>query len=295
MRHIKEYHRLFENTQELAREQKNWLNKCTDGTWGINPQNGLIDVYGDFECKEQELTDFKGVRFGKVTLSFNCSDNSLTSLAGAPQSVGKFFNCSDNSLTSLEGAPQEVGASFDCSDNSLTSLKGLPNEFILSGSGSFYCSSNFLTSLEGLPDVFRVYGNFNCSYNQLISLKGSPQTVGGNFNCSHNHLTSLEGAPQRVDRIFDCSDNSLTSLEGSPQEVGGDLDCDGNPISGDVIMNVIRAMSGKKISLEQAVADVWRRISKEGDKVYLAKHNPDLSPEEKKGYEALERHKRRII
>ena len=49
MRHIKEYHRLFENTQELAREQKNWLNKCTDGTWEINPQTGLIDVYGDFE------------------------------------------------------------------------------------------------------------------------------------------------------------------------------------------------------------------------------------------------------
>jgi len=293
MRHIKEYHRLFENTQELTQEQKNWLNKCTDGTWGINPQTGLIDVYGDFECKEQGLPDFKGVRFGKVTLSFNCSDNSLTSLAGAPQSVGKFFNCYDNSLTSLVGAPQKVGASFDCSNNSLTSLEGLPNGFVLGG--SFYCSENSLTSLAGLPDGFSADGNFNCSDNSLTSLKGSPQTVGGNFNCSDNQLTSLKGAPQRVDRIFDCSDNSLTSLEGSPQEVGGDLDCDGNPISGDGIMNVIRAMSGKKISLEQAVADVWRRISKEGDKVYLAKHNPDLSPEEKKGYEALERHKRRII
>ena len=295
MRHIKPYNQLFENTQELTQEQIDWLDVAVSGTWSVNPQTGLIDIVGDFWMPKRNLVDFKGVKFGKVSGFFNCSDNSLTSLAGAPQSVGKFFNCSDNSLTSLEGAPQEVGASFDCSDNSLTSLKGLPNEFILSGSGSFYCSSNFLTSLEGLPDVFRVYGNFNCSYNQLISLKGSPQTVGGNFNCSHNHLTSLEGAPPRVDRIFDCSDNSLTSLEGSPQEVGGDLDCDGNPISGDVIMNVIRAMSGKKISLEQAVADVWRRISKEGDKVYLAKHNPDLSPEEKKGYEALERHKRRII
>ena len=293
MRHIKEYHRLFENTQELAREQKNWLNKCTDGTWEINPQTGLIDVYGDFECKEQRLPDFKGVRFGKVTLSFNCSDNSLTSLAGAPQSVGKFFNCYDNSLTSLVGAPQEVGASFDCSNNSLTSLEGLPNGFVLGG--SFYCSENSLTSLAGLPDGFSADGNFNCSDNSLTSLKGSPQTVGGNFNCSDNQLTSLKGAPQRVDRIFDCSDNSLTSREGSPQEVGGDLDCDGNPISGDGIMNVIRAMSGKKISLEQAVADVWRRISKEGDKVYLAKHNPDLSPQEKREYEALERHKRRII
>jgi hypothetical protein len=291
MRHIKEYHRLFENTQELAREQKNWLNKCTDGTWEINPQTGLIDVYGDFECKEQRLPDFKGVRFGKVTLSFNCSDNSLTSLAGAPQSVGKFFNCSDNSLVSLEGAPQEVGSSFDCSDNSLTSLKGGPSTV----GGSFYCSENLLTSLEGLPEGFSVDGNFNCSYNQLISLRGSPQTVGGNFNCSHNQLISLEGAPQRVDRIFDCYNNNITSLEGAPQEVGGDLNCDKNPISGDAIKNVIWAMNGKKIPLEQAVADVWRYISKEGDKVYLAKHNPDLPPQEKREYEALERHKRRII
>ena len=290
MRHIKEYNQLFESTQELTREQKNWLNKCTDGTWEINPQTGLIDVYGDFECKEQGLPDFKGVRFGKVTLSFNCSDNSLTSLTGAPQSVGKFFNCSDNSLTSLEGAPQEVGASFDCSDNSLTSLKGGPPTV----GGSFYCSENFITSLEGLPEGFSVDGNFNCSYNQLISIKGSPQIVGGNFNCSHNQLTSLEGAPQRVNRIFNCYNNNITSLEGAPQEVGGDLDCDKNPISGDAIKNVIQGMSGKKISLEQAVADVWRYIPK-GDKVYLAKHNPDLPPQEKREYEALERHKRRII
>ena len=291
MRHIKGYNQLFESQQELTQEQKDWLDKCTDGTWEINPQTGLIDVYGDFECKEQGLPDFKGVRFGKVTLSFNCSDNSLTSLAGAPQSVGKFFNCSDNSLTSLEGAPQEVGASFDCSDNSLTSLEGVPRTV----GGSFYCSEYFLTSLEGLPEGFSVDGNFNCSYNQLISIKGSPQIVGGNFNCSHNQLTSLGGAPQRVNRIFNCYNNNITSLEGAPQEVGGDLDCDKNPISGDAIKNVIWAMNGKKISLEQAVADVWRRISKEGDKVYLAKHNPDLPPQEKREYEALERHKRRII
>jgi hypothetical protein len=290
MRHIKPYNQLFENTQELTQEQIDWLDKCTDGTWEINPQTGLIDVYGDFECKEQGLPDFKGVRFGKVTLSFNCSDNSLTSLAGAPQSVGKFFNCSDNSLTSLEGAPQEVGASFDCSDNSLTSLEGVPRTV----GGSFYCSENFLTSLEGLPEGFSVDGNFNCSYNQLISIKGSPQIVGGNFNCSHNQLASLGGAPQRVNRIFNCYNNNITSLEGAPQEVGGDLDCDKNPISGDAIKNVIWAMNGKKIPLEQAVADVWQYISK-GDKVYLAKHNPDLPPQEKREYEALERHKRRII
>ena len=48
--------------------------------------------------------------------SFNCTGNSLTSLAGAPQVVGKGFYCEDNKLTSLEGAPQEVGGDFECGE-----------------------------------------------------------------------------------------------------------------------------------------------------------------------------------
>jgi hypothetical protein len=40
--------------------------------------------------------------------------------------VGGNFDCSDNQLTSLEGAPQEVGRDFYCSGNQITSLKGAP-------------------------------------------------------------------------------------------------------------------------------------------------------------------------
>ena len=36
------------------------------------------------------------------------------------------FNCANNKLTSLEGAPREVGGSFYCYNNNLTSLEGLP-------------------------------------------------------------------------------------------------------------------------------------------------------------------------
>ena len=53
-------------------------------------------------------------------------------------------------------------------------------------------------------------------------------------------------------------------------------------------------MSDKKITLEQAVSDLWNQIPEE-DRVYLAKHHPDLPPEEKREYEALERHKKRLI
>jgi hypothetical protein len=42
--------------------------------------------------------------------------------------VGGKFNCSDNQLTSLQGAPREVNGSFQCSDNKLLkSLEGIGN------------------------------------------------------------------------------------------------------------------------------------------------------------------------
>ena len=186
MRHIKEFNQLFENTQELTQEQKDWLDKCsTKGTWKLNPQTGLVDVVGNFDCKDQNLTDFKGVRFGSVS------------------------------------------------------------------------------------------GHFNCSNNQLTSLEEAPKSVGLGFNCANNNLTSLEGAPQKLE---------YTSF----------LHCSDNPISEKSIKGVLRRMSKKAISLEQAVAEYWKSIPKD-DRPYLAKHHPDLSPEEKRGYLALERLKTRVI
>ena len=267
MRHIKEFAQLFESQQELTQEQKDWLDKCTDGNWSVNLQTGLVDVDGSFDCPKQGLRDFKGVRFGKVGLSFDCGTNWLTSLKGAPQSVGGSFFCSENVLTSLEEAPQSVEGTFSCSYNPLVSLKGAPQ----SVGGSFYCDNNNLTSLEG-----------------------APRSVGGSFFCSYNSLTSLKGAPQSVGNNFYCSDNSLTSLEGAPLSVGGNFYCPFNTISAETLNGVIVMMSDKKITLEQAVSDLWNQIPEE-DRTYLAKHHPDLSPAEKREYAALERMKTRVI
>ena len=197
MKNLKRYSQLFESQQELTQEQKDWLDKCTDGTWKINPQTGLVDVDGNFNCRQMNLTDFKGVRFGQVS---------------------GYFYCSRNELTSLEGAPQRV-------------------------SGSFYCYNNKLKSLEG-----------------------APHSVGGGFYCSRNELTSLEGAPQSVGDDFHCSDN---------------------PISERAIKGVLKRMSDKKISLEQAVAECWRNIPQE-DRIYLAKHHPSLPEKDRKIYRAIE-------
>ena len=98
------------------------------GTWTLNPKTGLVDVDGDFRCYSQGLSDFKGVKFGVVNGGFDCDNNRLTSLVGAPHSVGGSFFCSNNHLTSLVGAPHSVGGSFWCKSNRLTSLEGAPQE-----------------------------------------------------------------------------------------------------------------------------------------------------------------------
>jgi hypothetical protein len=190
MKNLKTY-QVFESetqklTQKLTQKQIKWLDKCTKGTWKLNPRTGLIDVKGDFKCNDQGLTSLQGVRFGVVSGDFICFDNSLTSLEGAPQRVGRGFYCRNNSLTSLKGAPQEVGGRFSCYENSLTSLEGAPQE---------------------------VGGDFDCSSNLLTSLEGAPQEVGGDFECYNNSLTSLEGAPLKVGRYFKRSDNPV------PEEV----------------------------------------------------------------------------
>ena len=168
----------------LTEEQIKWLNQCTRGTWQLNPQTGLVDVDGSFNCSKQDLSDFKGVRFGVVEEDFRCEKNLLTSLVGAPRKVGGSFECDNNRLTSLEGAPREIGVV-----------------------GSFYCYNNQLTSLEGAPQ--KVGWCFNCDNNQLTSLVGAPREVRGDFYCEDNLLTSLVGAPEKVGWCFSCRDNPV--------------------------------------------------------------------------------------
>ena len=149
---------MFESSVELTPEQAEWLDQCTDGTWQLNPQTGLVDVEGDFHCDDQGLSDFKGVRFGKVGGGFNCNNNQITTLEGAPQEVGLGFYCRNNQITTLEGAPQEVGRSFNCNNNQLTTLEGAPQEV----GGSFWCSNNpvsekILKSIFGIMETGKGY------------------------------------------------------------------------------------------------------------------------------------------
>lgn len=162
MKRIKDF-KVFESEVSLTSEQVEILDKCVSGTWQINAQTGLVDVDGWVRLDREVLTKIP-VRFGMITRDFNCSRNRLTSLEGAPKSVGGCFYCSWNELTSLEGAPKSVGMNFNCRGNGLTSLVGAPES---------------------------VGRDFNCLGNELISLEGAPEIVGGDFECFGDPAGSL--------------------------------------------------------------------------------------------------------
>ena len=147
--------------------------------WNLKTMS--YDCDGDVKVSEDIVAGGKlKIRFGNIGGNFDCGNNSLTTLEGAPQEVGGYFGCYDNNLTTLEGAPQKVGGHFSCSHNNLTTLEGAPQEV----GGSFSCSSNKLTALEGAPQ--EVGGMFDCSSNNLTTLEGAPQKVGGDFICTGN-------------------------------------------------------------------------------------------------------------
>ncbi len=152
------------------------------------PKNFVVK--GNLDLSDMGLTELPDLSTVTVLGSFYCFGNQLTSLVGAPKSVGGDFWCYNNKLTSLVGAPESVGGWFDCDNNQLTSLVGAPK----SVGRDFYCRFNQLTNLVGAPES--VSGSFYCSNNQLTSLVGAPESIGGAFYCSSNQLTSLVGAPK---------------------------------------------------------------------------------------------------
>ncbi|MCP4215703.1 MAG: hypothetical protein GY765_13700 [bacterium] len=145
--------------------------------------DGIVDVEGTVDISFKDLAEIP-VQFGRVKGDFNCSNNRLTTLKGAPMSVGISFFCHKNSLQSLVGGPAEVGKAYVCNENQLTTLHGAPRA---------------------------VRGSFDCSFNRLVSLGGGPEGVKGDYDCSRNSLRDLEGGPQIVGRTLYCTGNPVSS------------------------------------------------------------------------------------
>lgn len=127
-------------------------NKYKIENYKIN-DDGSIDVIGDVDLGREGLTELP-LQFRNVTGGFNCWGNLLTTLQGAPQTVGKDFDCFQNHLTTLEGAPHKVGWSLICTNNMLTSLKGAPRVI----GRDFVCYNNPDLSEEERADYMKRIG-----------------------------------------------------------------------------------------------------------------------------------------
>lgn len=123
-------------------------------------EDGSITVHGDVNLNSKGLTQIP-FTFREVTGNFDCSYNlKLSSLEGAPQTVGGYFYCRTVvNLSSLEGGPKIVGRHFYCHNNpNLTSLEGAPDTI----GGDFYCSNNpKLKSPKGLPKAREYFTDFS--------------------------------------------------------------------------------------------------------------------------------------
>ena len=103
-------------------EIKDICKKYNIENYTINP-DGSIDVDGIVKLKNKDLVEIP-LKFNKVSRSFDCSHNQLTTLEGSPKEVGGAFDCSCNNLTTLEGSPKVVGRNLLCYHNPLESLEG---------------------------------------------------------------------------------------------------------------------------------------------------------------------------
>jgi hypothetical protein len=88
--------------QEVSEEQglNHW---CGKGKW-TRRADGKVDVKGDVDLSGLGLEELP-VKFGKVSGSFYCTENQLTTLEGSPEIVDGNFYCAENKLTTLEGGP----------------------------------------------------------------------------------------------------------------------------------------------------------------------------------------------
>jgi hypothetical protein len=129
--------------------------------------DGTIDVDDDVDLRGSEFWK-KFQSYSKSLVQKNWNLNELPLKFGK---VSGSFDCRYNYLTTLEGCPSEVSGDFYCSDNLLTSLEGCPNEV-----RRFLAGDNLFSDLTGCPQV--INGDFNVSRNpNLISLKGGPKKV----------------------------------------------------------------------------------------------------------------------
>lgn len=168
-----------------------WCKKMRIENFTVNG-DGTVDVKNRVYLAYMKMTSIP-VQFGSV--------------------IGGYFNCADNKLKDLVGAPKLVSYSFICDNNKLVTLDGCPETI---QDGIFKCSNNELSSLEGLSKFDRCR-EIAIHNNKLRSLEGMPKHVDGDVFVSNNRLLDLSGMTEVVEGTAEFDWNPLRSLIGIPK------------------------------------------------------------------------------
>lgn len=194
----------------------------------------------------------------------NWSGKNLTGIPVRFRKVTGTFACHNNNLTSLENAPVRVdNGSFYCSVNKLTSLKHAPAHV----DDHFFCSGNLLSSLDHAP-VY-VGGNIYCENNRLPGKTKKPAGVRGSLVREQKTTWSIFGAAEpgvRVDYVREAlrqlardNDVKTTSIKSAGADVvatitllAEEIDEDG---TGSKPLQIVFTVSASEISVR---AGSWK-------------------------------------
>jgi len=103
-------------SEELKMEIiKKYLDEWIDGKYNFR-KNGIVDVTGAVKIRNYPYSKLI-VKFGKVSLKFDCADNNLETLEGCPKKIGTSFYCQNNRLTSLEHITKNIPYYLYCHNN----------------------------------------------------------------------------------------------------------------------------------------------------------------------------------
>ena len=145
------------------------------------------------------------IKFGKVDISFLVTNCGLTTLENCPDIINGSFDCSDNPLTSLIGAPQIVTDHCDMANCGIKSCHGIPKN-----AKSYNLKNNEIESLEGLHSNQCEY--IDLQGNRLDNLQHCPNTAYLFIQHQKQPIKSLEGIPSGVEYIMIDSTTPLLLL-----------------------------------------------------------------------------------
>lgn len=97
-----------------------WLKRQHVTGYAIKNSNE-VDVERNVDLSYYELRHFP-IKFRKITGDFECSNNLLVSLQGAPDEVTNDFECYYNQLSSYEFLPKKIGRNLYLGNDRVTSL-----------------------------------------------------------------------------------------------------------------------------------------------------------------------------